>query len=178
MVNSSTECAYTSTTLPTGCSAADSCSKDGTTYYASTCQACYTGYSLSNGSCNKTCTYTATSKPSGCSTAGSCQLGSASGTTTYYSTTCSSCNSGYKLSSGTCVEEDQNCVYRYTSLSGKQTSYTTCTGEDTGTTYYKETACITDKCDYCGDGEYIDEYMVSNGRCVCYAFRVCDVWLE
>ena len=45
-------CAYTNTSLPSGCSAAaDSCSKDGKTYYSTTCKTCKSGWYLSNGSC-------------------------------------------------------------------------------------------------------------------------------
>ena len=95
--------AFTSSTNSiSGCSSASSCLSGTKMTYK--CDICYTGYEVTNGTCDKTCSYTATALPTNCATAtGSCQLGSASGTTTYYATTCSSCNNGYIVSSGSCV---------------------------------------------------------------------------
>ncbi len=48
-------CSYTRTSLPSGCSIADSCSKNGSTYYADTCIQCASNYTLTS---SKTCSYT------------------------------------------------------------------------------------------------------------------------
>ena len=104
----------TSTSI-TGCKTVSSACLSGTTNKYK-CNTCYTGYSLSSGACTKTCTYTATNKPSNCKTAtGSCLLESSSGTTTYYTTTCQTCNDGYELSSGTCSRKQYAVgdVYKY-----------------------------------------------------------------
>jgi len=173
-------CAYTDTSLMTGCKSADSCTKNDVTYFSRVCTQCYTGYTLNtaNGNCNQTCTYTATGLPSNCSiTTGSCQREDASGTKTYYAKTCQRCKSGYKLSSGSCKKNDSNCSGWNTSLSGYQTAYDTCIGEDTGATYYKETACITDTCTPCSG--YTGRYaLVDNGnKCKCYNVN-CGAWGE
>ena len=52
---------------------------------------------MSNSQCTKTCTYTETSKPSECATTDTCVLGSASGNKTYYSVSCTTCATGYKM---------------------------------------------------------------------------------
>lgn len=52
------DCSYTNTSLPSGCSNAPSCTKDGKNYFSAVCSSCYTGYSLkSDGTCSQTCTY-------------------------------------------------------------------------------------------------------------------------
>ncbi len=124
-------CAYTLTTLPTGCSAADSCVKNGTTYYSSTCTTCKNGYTLSSGTCKaNTCSGYYTSK-TGCSNYTTCL----SGTTTKYK--CTACNTGYTLSSGQC--KANTCDGYYTSVNSNCSSYTTC--QSGTTTKYKCTAC-------------------------------------
>ena len=102
-------CAYTLTALPTGCSAADSCIKNGTTYYSSTCTSCKSGYTISSGTCKaNTCSGYYTSK-TGCSSYTTCK----SGTTTKYK--CTACSSGYTLcsSKGKCID-----TYCHTELTG------------------------------------------------------------
>ena len=128
-------CNYTNTSLPSGCSTADSCIKDGKNYYSSICSSCYTGYSLkSNGTCSQTCTYTNTSTAH-CSDYDSCKLGSASGSKTYYY--CNSCDAGYSLSNGSCVSScNKSCS------GGYYLDYSTCSckcglsGSDCGSGYY------------------------------------------
>ena len=45
-------CTFTATTLPAGCAeAADSCQKDGTTYYSSVCATCKSGFTYNEGIC-------------------------------------------------------------------------------------------------------------------------------
>ena len=95
-------CAYTLTSLPTGCSAvSDSCVKNGTTYYSSTCTSCKAGYTINSGTCNaNTCSgyYASTI---GCSNYSTCQ----SGSTTKYK--CTACDNGFVLhsSSAQCIDE-------------------------------------------------------------------------
>ena len=48
-------CKYTATSKPTGCSVADSCTKNSKIYYSSTCTKCNSGYTLSSGSCVPAC---------------------------------------------------------------------------------------------------------------------------
>ena len=49
-------CNYTATSKPAHCATAtDSCEKNGTTYYASTCASCNGGFILNNGSCAPRC---------------------------------------------------------------------------------------------------------------------------
>ena len=144
-------CAYTLTTLPTGCSAVDdSCIKNGTTYYSPTCTSCKTGYTINSGSCSaNTCSGYYTSK-TGCSNYSTCQ----SGATTKYK--CTSCNSGYTLSSGQCTAN--SCDGYYSSAGSNCSSYTTCLSGTT--TKYKCTAC--------NSGYTLCE---SNARCIdtyCY----------
>jgi len=76
-----------------------------------------------------------------------------------------------------CRKNDSNCSGWNTSLSGYQTAYDTCIGEDTGATYYKETACITDTCTPCSG--YTGRYaLVDNGnKCKCYNVN-CGAWGE
>ncbi|MBQ8436823.1 MAG: hypothetical protein IJX20_04145 [Alphaproteobacteria bacterium] len=108
-------CAYTLTALPTGCSAADSCVKNGTTYYSSTCTTCKSGYTISSGTCKaNTCSGYYTSK-TGCSDYSTCL----SGTITTYK--CTACETGYTLCEtiGRCI--DTNC---YTTLIGNVDSCT------------------------------------------------------
>ena len=96
----------------TGCSStsSDTCKSGTSTKYK--CTACYTGYSLDSNKCTKTCKYTKTSKPTNCTTASSCQLGSSSGTKTYYDTKCTTCKSPYVLdSSKQCIHTCQNQGY-------------------------------------------------------------------
>ena len=145
-------CAYTLTTLPTGCSAVDdSCIKNGTTYYSPTCTSCKTGYTISSGSCSaNTCSGYYASK-TGCSNYSTCQ----SGATTKYK--CTSCNSGYTLSSGQCTANA--CDGYYSGVVDNCSSYTTCLSGTT-TTY---------KCTACSSGYTLCE---SNARCIdtyCYA---------
>ena len=125
-------CVYTLTSLPTGCSAvADSCVKNGTTYYSSTCTSCKSGYIINSGTCKaNTCSGYNTSK-TGCSNYSTCQ----SGNTTKYK--CTACNSGYTLSSGQCPANTCSGYY-YTTKTGCST-YTTCQSEST--VYYKCTSC-------------------------------------
>ena len=47
----SSTCNYTSTSKPTGCETAPSCTKNGTTYYANTCTTCSSCFDLNNGTC-------------------------------------------------------------------------------------------------------------------------------
>jgi len=69
-----------------------------------------------------------------------------------------------------CRKNDSNCSGWNTSLSKLYTTYDTCIGEDTGATYYKETACMTGACFPC-DGKYYGAYEVSlNNTCKC----LCD----
>ena len=142
-------CAYTLTSLPTGCSAvSDSCTKNGTTYYSSTCTSCKNGYTINTGTCKaNTCSGYYSSK-TGCSNYSTCQ----SGTATKYK--CTACNDGYTLSSGLCSE---NYCSGYQNNLRACTSYSTCTTY-TGKTTYKCTACESN-------------YIIKNGACVdeyCY----------
>ena len=91
-----------------GCRSTSSCKQGYNTYYK--CAQCYTGYSLSSGACSKTCNYTATGLPSHCSTASSCVLGSSAGEKTYYAATCTTCESGYSLTSGGLCERKKYAV--------------------------------------------------------------------
>ena len=91
-----------------GCRSTSSCKQGYNTYYK--CAQCYTGYSLSNGTCSKTCNYTATGLPSHCSKASSCVLGSSAGEKTYYAATCTTCESGYSLTSGGLCERKKYAV--------------------------------------------------------------------
>lgn len=94
------DCSYTNTSLPSGCSNAPSCTKDGKNYFSAVCSSCYTGYSLkSDGTCSQTCTYSDSSL-TGCAGYSSCQRGSANGIYTYYK--CTSCSAGYYLSYNHC----------------------------------------------------------------------------
>ena len=140
-------CAYTLTTLPTGCSAvADSCVKNGTTYYSSTCTTCKTGYTLSSGSCKaNACDGYGTSK-TGCSNYSTCTTPTA----TKYK--CTACSSGYNLSSGQC---SANTCSDYQSYTTGCTSYTTC--KTPTATKYKCTACESGYV-LVYDNECIDEY--------------------
>ena len=61
------------------------------------------------------------------------------------------CKSGYSYVNGTCKQPDANCSGWNSSLSRLYATYDTCTGADTGKTYYKETACMTGWCNACGD---------------------------
>ena len=123
-------CAYTATSLPTGCSSADSCEKNGSTYYSSTCSECKNGYTLSSGSCSANACSGYYSSKTGCSSYSSCL----SGTTTKYK--CTNCNSGYTASSGQCTE---NSCYGYASIKQGCSSYTTCSTPTA--TYYKCSSC-------------------------------------
>lgn len=102
------DCSYTNTSLPSGCSNAPSCTKDGKNYFSAVCSSCYTGYSLkSDGTCSLTCTYSNTSL-TGCTGYKSCQRGS----TTYYE--CTSCKVGFHLDSlgrGYCGDCTEYCLY-------------------------------------------------------------------
>ena len=107
-------CSYTRTSLPSGCSDADSCiDGKGKIYYSSTCTTCYTGYTLnSSGICSLTCTYTKTSSVPCGSKYSSCRRGSASGTETYYKCTGPTCGGGYYWDTafgGDC----ESCSYKY-----------------------------------------------------------------
>ena len=125
----------------TGCSSSSSCLSGTKTTYK--CDTCYTGYEVLNGACNKTCTYTATNLPTNCATAtGSCQLGSASGTTTYYATTCSTCNNGYEVSSGSCVAAA--CTGFNSASSTIANCSTTSSCQKGATKVYKCDTCTTD----------------------------------
>ncbi len=138
-------CSYTKTSLPSGCSVADSCSKDGKTYYADSCSICYTGYSLtSSRTCSQTCTYEGTST-SGCADYDSCERGSASGTQTYYY--CTKCQSGYYLDfwDNGCTECTNYCNFEQVRTSGPYTdeecaplgwNYGADSYTCSGTTYY------------------------------------------
>ena len=92
------KCTYTATSKPTGCATVtDSCVKNGTTYYAATCTACDSGYTLSDGSCTA-CSwsgYTLASCPFGAT----CSSNMCGGVKKY---TAISCGIGFKLSEGTC----------------------------------------------------------------------------
>ena len=145
----------TSTSI-TGCQTVSSACLSGTTNKYK-CNTCYTGYSLTSGKCNKTCTYTKTSKPSNCKTVSSCQLGSASGTTTYYSSSCTTCNTGYTVSNGSCVV---SCSYTRTTKPSNCSSAASCSKN--GTTYYSST------CSQCNSG-----YSLSGGSCVASAQDSC-----
>jgi len=109
-------CAYTLTTLPTGCSAVDdSCIKNGTTYYSPTCTSCKTGYTINSGSCSaNTCSGYYASK-TGCKNYTTCQ----SGTITTYK--CTACETGYTFCENTSRCIDTNC---YTTLIGNVDSCT------------------------------------------------------
>ena len=125
----------------TGCSSFSSCLSGTKTTYK--CDSCYTGYDVVNGVCSKTCTYTATAKPSNCATAtGSCQRGSASGTKTYYSSSCSTCNYGWTVSSGSCVENTCTGFTSTSSTIAHCASTSSC--KKGNTTLYK--------CDTCASG--------------------------
>ncbi len=124
-------CAYANTSLPNGCATADSCKKNETTYYSTTCLECKSGYSLTSGSCSvNACSGYYTSK-TGCSSYSICL----SGSTTKYK--CNSCNTGYTLSSGKCSANSCN---GYLSHKIACSVYSTCT-KSSGTTMYKCTAC-------------------------------------
>jgi len=165
-------CAYTLTALPTGCSAADSCVKNGTTYYSSTCTTCKSGYTISSGTCKaNTCSGYYTSK-TGCSNYSTCL----SGTTTKYK--CSSCNTGYTLNSGQCSANtcdgydnsiDSNCSSYTTCKSGTMTKYK-CTGCSSGYTLCEDSKkCIDTKCytELTGQGYNCNRIstLCSNGQC-------------
>jgi len=120
-------CAYTLTALPTGCSATDSCVKNGTTYYSSTCTTCKSGYTISSGTCKaNTCSGYSSSIPSQCATYSTCK----SGTATKYK--CTACESGYKMISQAVVCIDEACYESYKNASVKNTHIisggTGCTG--------------------------------------------------
>ena len=110
-------CSYTKTSLPSGCSVADSCSKNGKTYYADTCIQCASNYTLTS---SKTCSYTPPQLENPCqgyyedlsgyeATYDTCEF---NGEVYYYETSCSSeachaCTPGkldghYSLQSGRC----------------------------------------------------------------------------
>ncbi len=145
-------CAYSNTSLPSNCSTADSCSKNGTTYYSATCSECKSGYSLSSGTCSaNACSGYYTSK-TGCSNYSTCQ----SGSTTKYK--CTGCNSGYTLSSGKC---SANSCYGYQPYKTGCSSYTTCTTPSG--TQYKCTACNSGYILVNGN-ECIDEYCYNDFR--------------
>ena len=141
-------CAYTLTALPTGCSAADSCVKNGTTYYSSTCTTCKSGYTISSGTCKaNTCSGYYTSK-TGCSNYSTCSTP----TETKYK--CTACNNGYTLNSGQCsantcsgyYSSKTGCSNYTTCLSGTATKYK-CTACETGYTFCENTSrCIDTDC--------------------------------
>ena len=143
-------CAYTLTSLPTGCSAvSDSCVKNGTTYYSSTCTSCKNGYTINAGTCKaNTCSGYYSSK-TGCSNYSTCQ----SGTTTKYK--CTACNNGYTLNSAQCkanpcdgykTSTDSNCSSYNTCLSGTTTKYR-CKACKSGYTLCEENVeCIDTNC--------------------------------
>ena len=141
-------CAYTATSLPTNCSVADSCSKNGKTYYSSTCQTCKDGYTVSSGSCKANTCSGYGSSSSGCASYTTCK----SGTTTKYK--CTKCNSCYSLSNNQCKNQNtcsslylgQRTSGAYTdaecdSLYNNGSDASTC--KKCGTTYY---ACYCAMC--------------------------------
>ena len=103
-------CSYTATSKPSGCSVAASCFRDGLTYYSTTCNSCYVGYSkTSSGTCSQTCNYYMTSHTA-CVTYTSCQRGSASGVQTYYECTGGTCADGYYMNF---FNHCESCSYMY-----------------------------------------------------------------
>ena len=139
-------CAYTSTSKPSNCSTAtDSCEKDGTTYYSTTCQTCKNGwYVNSSNTCTKNaCTGYGSSK-TGCSSYDTCK----SGSSTKYK--CTACNDGYTLSSGQC---GANACSGYGASNSYCSSYTTCLSGTT--TKYK--------CTSCSDSMYV---LSSSNQCI------------
>ena len=121
-------CAYTLTSLPAGCSAvSDTCVKNSTTYYSSTCTSCKNGYTINSGACKaNTCSGYYSSK-TGCSNYSTCQSGSA----TKYK--CTDCNIGYTLSSGQCSAN--TCSGYKDTIPDACSSYNTCITSDRITKY-------------------------------------------
>ena len=157
------KCSLTATTIPENCeTATDFCSKNGTTYYATTCASCSSGYKLSNGSCivNPCTGYGATSSTlEGCKTkaSGTCK----SGTITKYK--CTACYTGYTLNSGAC---DKSCEWTQTNLPANCTEANTCVlGSSSGNKTYYSPSCTT--CQY--------DYNLLGGECFhfCYTPSQC-----
>ena len=157
-------CSLTSTTLPTNCTTAtDSCTKNGTTYYSTTCQTCSTGYeSDGSGGCRELCEYTLTAPNTGCKTVDSCTRNGS----TYYSGTCQACYDGYTLDGALC---QQTCLLTSSMLPlNCEVATDSCVlGSASGNTTYYSASCQT-----CASG-----YEKINDTCVktCTTPGACQV---
>ena len=142
-------CVYTLTSLPTGCSAvADSCVKNGTTYYSSTCTSCKSGYIINSGTCKANACSGYYSDKNGCAKYTTCQSGS------IRKYQCSSCNEGYVWHSDTCWADSCDgfqgdglgCSVYTTCLSGDTTTYNCSACESGYTLCEKNGHCIDSYC--------------------------------
>ena len=163
---------YTSiSTSIIGCTSTSSCLSGTKTTYK--CDTCYAGYDVVDGVCSQTCTYTATSLPSDCKTAtGSCLLGSATGTTKYYATTCATCNDGWSPNRGQC---EVNTCSGYSKTSDTIANCTTTASCQKGNT--KVYKCATCDYDYTTDGnggcKIACEYTITKALSGCQTIDSC-----